>query len=98
MILKSIKSPMYALILCSCLGIFPCYLNSYGEEDRILNIYNWTDDIAPDTVRKFEEETGIMVNYDVYDSDEVLEAKLLLGNSGYDLVFSVGQSFFCTTN
>lgn len=51
-----------------------------------LNIYNWSDYIAEDTIAKFEEATGIDVNYDVYDSNEVLEAKMLAGNSGYDLV------------
>lgn len=51
-----------------------------------LNIYNWSDYIAEDTVSKFEAATGIKVNYDVYDSNEVLEAKMLAGNSGYDLV------------
>ncbi|MGB0865106.1 MAG: polyamine ABC transporter substrate-binding protein [Granulosicoccaceae bacterium] len=51
-----------------------------------LNIYNWSDYIAEDTISKFEQATGIDVNYDVYDSNEVLEAKMLAGNSGYDLV------------
>ncbi|MEM8869282.1 MAG: polyamine ABC transporter substrate-binding protein, partial [Pseudomonadota bacterium] len=51
-----------------------------------LNIYNWSDYIAEDTIEKFEAATGIDVNYDVYDSNEVLEAKMLAGNSGYDLV------------
>ena len=51
-----------------------------------LNIYNWSDYIAEDTIEKFEAETGIEVNYDVYDSNEVLEAKMLAGNSGYDIV------------
>lgn len=95
MILNSVKSyPIYLLFCFALLSIFPCYLKSYGDEERVLNIYNWTDDIAPDTIHKFEEETGIKVNYDVYDSDEVLEAKLLLGNSGYDLVFPSANPFF----
>jgi putrescine transport system substrate-binding protein len=51
-----------------------------------LHIYNWSDYIAEDTIAKFEEETGIDVTYDVYDSNEVLEAKLLAGSSGYDIV------------
>ena len=52
----------------------------------MLHVYNWSDYIAEDTVAKFEEATGIKVVYDVYDSNEVLEAKLLAGNSGYDVV------------
>ena len=55
-------------------------------QDNVLHVYNWSDYIAEDTVQKFEEATGIDVVYDVYDSNEVLEAKLLAGNSGYDVV------------
>jgi putrescine transport system substrate-binding protein len=51
-----------------------------------LHVYNWSDYIAPDTIANFERETGIAVTYDVYDSNEVLEAKLLAGRSGYDIV------------
>jgi putrescine transport system substrate-binding protein len=51
-----------------------------------LHVYNWSDYIGEDTIAKFEEETGIEVIYDVYDSNDVLEAKLLTGNSGYDVV------------
>ena len=55
-------------------------------EDKVLHVYNWSDYIAEDTIQKFEDETGIKVTYDVYDSNDVLEAKLLAGNSGYDVV------------
>ncbi len=50
-----------------------------------LNIYNWSDYVDPDTVSAFEKETGIKIRYDYYDSNEVLEAKVLTGKSGYDL-------------
>ncbi len=52
----------------------------------VVNVYNWSDYIAPDTIARFEAETGIRVVYDVFDSNETLEAKLLTGNSGYDVV------------
>ena len=55
-------------------------------EEPVLNVYNWSDYIAPDTIANFERETGIKVRYDVFDSNEVLEAKLLAGNTGYDIV------------
>lgn len=58
-----------------------------------LNIYNWSDYIAEDTIEKFEAATGIEVNYDVYDSNEVLEAKMLAGSSGYDLVVPTSDFF-----
>ncbi|MSQ69638.1 MAG: polyamine ABC transporter substrate-binding protein [Gammaproteobacteria bacterium] len=54
--------------------------------EQVLNIYNWSDYIAADTIANFEKETGIKVRYDVFDSNEVLEAKLLAGNTGYDIV------------
>jgi len=54
--------------------------------EKVLHIYNWSDYIAKDTIKKFEAKTGIKATYDVYDSNEVLEAKMLAGNSGYDVV------------
>ncbi|AKA15549.1 TPA: polyamine ABC transporter substrate-binding protein [Aeromonas hydrophila] len=55
-------------------------------EDKVLHVYNWSDYIAPNTLEDFQKETGIKVVYDVFDSNEVLEAKLLAGSSGYDIV------------
>ncbi len=55
-------------------------------EETTLHVYNWSDYIAEDTLANFEAETGIKVVYDVFDSNEVLEAKLLSGHSGYDVV------------
>jgi len=57
-----------------------------ADEAKELNVYNWSDYIGKDTIAKFEAATGIKVRYDVYDSNEVLEAKLLAGHSGYDVV------------
>ncbi|MBV9585329.1 MAG: polyamine ABC transporter substrate-binding protein [Alphaproteobacteria bacterium] len=57
-----------------------------GAEEPRLHVYNWSDYIAPDTIANFTKETGIEVTYDVYDGNEVLEAKLLAGHSGYDVV------------
>jgi putrescine transport system substrate-binding protein len=59
-------------------------------QEKAVNVYNWSDYIAEDTVAKFEAETGIKVNYDVFDSNELVEAKLLAGNSGYDVVVPSG--------
>jgi putrescine transport system substrate-binding protein len=55
-------------------------------EEKILNIYNWSDYIADDTIRNFEKETGIKVRYDNFDSNEILHSKLVAGHSGYDIV------------
>lgn len=68
-------------------------LLSSGAFAGELHIYNWSDYIAEDTVANFEKETGIKVSYDVYDSNEVLEAKLFAGKSGYDLAFPTTRPF-----
>jgi Spermidine/putrescine-binding periplasmic protein len=54
--------------------------------DTELNVYNWSDYIAKDTIPNFEKESGIHVRYDNYDSDDTLQAKLLAGSSGFDVV------------
>lgn len=54
--------------------------------DKVLHVYNWSDYIAEDTIANFQNETGIKVVYDVFDSNEVLEAKLLAGSTGFDIV------------
>ena len=59
---------------------------SADAEERVLNVYNWTDYIDPAMLDRFQKETGITVRYDVFDSLETLEAKLLAGHSGYDVV------------
>jgi putrescine transport system substrate-binding protein len=58
-----------------------------------LRIYNWSDYIAADTLANFQQQTGIRVVYDLYDSNEMLEAKMLAGRSGYDLVFPSARPF-----
>lgn len=58
--------------------------------DEQVHIYNWSDYIAPDTVEKFEKATGIDATYDVFDSNEKLEALMLAGDSGYDVVVPSG--------
>ena len=50
------------------------------------NIYNWSDYIADDTIKNFEKETGIKVRYDLFDTNEILHAKLVAGKTGYDIV------------
>lgn len=55
-------------------------------EEKVLNLYSWADYVAPETLQRFEKETGIHVRYDTFDTPEVLETKLLTGGSGYDVV------------
>jgi putrescine transport system substrate-binding protein len=63
-------------------------------QERVVNVYNWTDYIDPYAIARFERETGIHVHYDVYDSLETLEAKLLAGHSGYDVVVPTSEPSF----
>lgn len=58
-----------------------------GAGERIVNVYNWYDYIKPEVLRQFQAQTGILVHYSVFDSNETLAAKLLAGHSGYDVVF-----------
>ena len=70
------------LLALAVTGLFTGAAHAAGS----LNIYNWSDYIAEDTIANFEKETGIKVTYDVYDSNEVVDAKLLTGRSGFDIV------------
>lgn len=56
------------------------------DDEKVVNMYNWSDYIDLAVLTDFTAETGIKVNYDVYDSNEMLETKLLAGNTGYDIV------------
>ena len=64
---------------------------SMAAEERVVRVYNWSDYIDDSIIKDFEKETGIKVVYDVYDSNDILETKLLAGKSGYDLVFPSGN-------
>src|SRR5439155_5157639 len=74
------RMPSFIALLLLAL---PC---AAPAEEARLHVYNWSDYIAADTIANFTRETGIAVTYDVYDGNEVLEAKLLAGHSGYDVV------------
>ena len=87
--LKLLGMAVTGLLLVACGkkdGDTPAAVAAAGPEEKVLNVYNWSDYIAPDTLAKFEKETGIKVTYDVFDSNEVLETKLVTGNTGYDVV------------
>jgi putrescine transport system substrate-binding protein len=56
------------------------------DTEKVVNVYNWANYIDPSLLERFTTETGIKVNYDVYDSDEMLESNVLTGNTGYDVV------------
>ena len=79
------------------LGAFAALVIGMGTaqaQQRVLNVYNWTDYIDPKVLERFTAETGIKVQYDVYDSLETLEGKLLAGRSGYDIVVPTAEPTF----
>ncbi len=64
-----------------------CFLaTQVAAQERIVNVYNWSDYIDPAALEDFTRKTGIKVRYDVFDSNDTLETKLLAGKSGYDVV------------
>ena len=77
------------LVLALMLLAFPAL-----AQERVVNVYNWSDYIDPYAVARFTQETGIKVRYDVYDSLETLEGKLLAGKSGYDVVVPTSEPTF----
>jgi putrescine transport system substrate-binding protein len=79
------------LVVAVLLGA--CAVQGAAAEEKRLFIYNWSDFIGPDTIAKFERTTGIKVTYDVYDAEETMEARLMAGSSGYDVV-SASTDFF----
>ena len=83
-------APALLIVLCTA-GAFAA--DAAAAEEKRLFIYNWTDFIGPDTIGKFEKLTGIKVTYDVYDAEETMEARLMAGSSGYDVV-SASTDFF----
>jgi putrescine transport system substrate-binding protein len=87
--LKACLAVLIGGILCAC----GSHSRSGSSEEPVLNIYNWSDYIGQDTIAEFERETGIKVVYDTYDADETLEAKMMAGDSGYDVV-STSTDYF----
>ncbi len=81
------------LVLCLSAAVLLAQGAARADDGKTLNIYNWSDYIADDTVARFEAETGIKVHYDVYDNNETLETKLMAGHSGYDLVVPSATPF-----
>ena len=67
-------------------AVAPAHAAVVNAEEKVLNVYNWPDYVAQDMIANFEKETGIKVNYQTFENNEALQAKLVAGNSGYDIV------------
>lgn len=75
--------------LLAALALSLAALSAHAQE-RVVNVYNWTDYIDPKVLEDFTRETGIRVVYDMYDNNEIVETKMLAGKSGYDIVVPSG--------
>lgn len=94
--MTTISKTQMVTLLCAttCMSVAGCSTENTTNStngDNVVNVYNWADYIGPDTVEKFEAEYGIKVNYDIYDGSQVVDVKLLAGNSGYDVVVHSSQ-------
>jgi putrescine transport system substrate-binding protein len=80
------------LLTTACLGVvvFATAITSGYSQQRVVNFYNWSDYIDPTVLEEFTRTSGIQVKYDTFDSNDVLETKLLAGRSGYDVVVPTG--------
>ncbi|MFO1082388.1 MAG: polyamine ABC transporter substrate-binding protein [Reyranellaceae bacterium] len=77
-------------LLASLVALFAGPAFGQGQ----VNVYNWSDYIAEPELKRFEQQSGIKVNYTTYDSNEILDAKLKTGRSGYDVVVPTASPFF----
>jgi putrescine transport system substrate-binding protein len=86
------RARLFANLLIAILATFAAALAAAAlvtpatAQERVVNIYNWSDYIDPRVLEEFTQETGIKVRYDVFDSNDVVETKLLAGRTGYDVV------------
>ncbi len=83
---RVIEKTVLVALVGAALGVGVVSTSYAKEEEKVLNIYNWSDYLAPDTIPNFEKETGIKVRYDIFDSNEILHAKLVARKTGYDIV------------
>jgi putrescine transport system substrate-binding protein len=96
--------PLLGLLAIAALLVFGCHKADPGAADapsskkaqdgEVLNLFWWSDFIAPDTIANFEKQTGIKVNISYYDSEETLETRVLAGQSGFDVVDPAAPYFF----
>jgi putrescine transport system substrate-binding protein len=85
------RAKRIAAVVAITAGTFTALAPAWADEEKVLHVYNWADYIGPTTLADFEKETGIKVTYDTYDSSETVDAKLMAGKSGYDVVLHSGS-------
>lgn len=85
---------LLAVLACLLLPLAAQAPRPAWAQSKELNVYNWTDYIDPQALKTFEQQTGITVHYDVYDALETLEAKMLAGHAGYDVIVPTSEPTF----
>jgi putrescine transport system substrate-binding protein len=93
---SSVALLLSALLLVACGGgksSTDAGADAAGSSKKVLNLYIWSDYLAPNTISDFEKQTGIKVHVAYYDSNETLETKLLAGSSGFDVVVPTASYF-----
>ena len=89
---REMRRCIHAILLC--LGAAACGQSAApprpAAEERVVNIYNWYDYVKPEVLRQFTARYGVEVRYNTFDSNNTLEARMLAGHSGYDVVFPSG--------
>ena len=83
---SDVSAAAAALLLAACGTDSGAHPGAAGGDEKVLNVFNWSDYIQPSVIEDFQKEYGIHVNYDVFDSNEILETKLLTGHTNYDIV------------
>lgn len=84
----------FVAVALASIGVTAAGVPAWAAEEKVVNVFNWSDYITDETLENFTRQTGIKINYDVYDSNEIVESKLLVGNSGFDVVFPSATPFF----
>lgn len=79
---------MIRILASAVLGL--SLVTGAAAQQRVVNVYNWSDYVDPKALDEFTKATGIKVVYDTYDNNEIVETKLLAGKSGYDIVVPSG--------
>jgi putrescine transport system substrate-binding protein len=78
------------IVLAVVAALSACPAVATAQQQRVVNVYNWSDYVDPTVLDEFTKKTGIVVRYDTFDTSDTLEAKLLAGQSGYDVVVPTG--------
>ena len=81
---------LLAVITLSAAALWLAADPAAAQGKRVLNVYNWSDYVDPEVLKEFSKTTGIQLRYDTFDTNDMLEAKLLAGRSGYDVVAPTG--------